>query len=175
MSDRAGARGRLEIGRLGAPHGLKGELRMTLHAGDESALFDVHDVTAVLENGSERSLRLAKARPSGRFAVVHFEGVGDRDQAVALRGARLFVERSALPPLADGEYYLVDLVGLEVRGPEGKIGEVLQVSVNPSVNSVSVKLADGRVADVPLLPHWVRRVSVEERVLELSTLDALIV
>lgn len=175
MPDRAGARGRLEIGRLGAPHGLKGELKVTLHAGEESALFDVEDVTAVLENGSERALRLANVRPTGRGAIVHFEGVADRDQATALRGARLFVERSELPELAAGEYYLVDLVGLEVRGPDGTIGEVLGVSVNPSVNSVSVKLADGRVAEIALLPHWVRRVSVEERVLELSTLDALIV
>jgi 16S rRNA processing protein RimM len=175
MPERAGASGRLEIGRLGAPHGLKGELRMTLHAGDESALYDVDDFTAVLENGTERPLRLAHARASGRGAIVHFEGVADRDQAVALRGARLFVARSQLPALADGEYYLVDLVGLEVRGPEGQIGEVLEVSVNPSVNSVRVKLSDGRVADVALLPHWVRRVSMEERVLELSTLDALIV
>lgn len=148
---------------------------MTLHAGDESALFDARDFTAVLENGSERPLRLAHVRPSGRFAIVRFEGVTDRDQATLLRGARVVVERSALPALSEGEYYLVDLVGLEVRGPDGKIGEVLDVSVNPSVNSVSVKLADGRVADVPLLPHWVRRVSVEEGVLELSTLDALIV
>jgi 16S rRNA processing protein RimM len=175
MSDRAGAPGRLEIGRLGAPHGLKGELRMTLHAGDDSALFDVEKVTAVLENGSERSLRIDGVRPSGRYALVRFVGVGDRDQAVALRGARVFVERSEVPALADGEYYLVDLVGLEVRGPDGKVGEVLGVSVNPSVNSVQVKLADGRVADVPLVPHWVRRVSIEERVLELSSLDGIIV
>jgi ribosomal 30S subunit maturation factor RimM len=87
----------------------------------------------------------------------------------------LLVERSELPALANGEYYLVDLVGLEVRGPDGKVGEVVGVSVNPSVNSAQVKLADGRVADVPLLPHWVQRVSVEERVLELATLDGLIV
>jgi 16S rRNA processing protein RimM len=175
MSDRAGARGRLEIGRLGAPHGLAGELRMMLHAGDDSALFDAEDFIAVLENGTERALRLDRVRPNGRSVLVRFAGVGDRDQAVALRGARVFVERSELLPLAEGEYYLVDLVGLEVRGPEGKLGEVVGVSVNPSVNSVQVKLADGRVADVPLVPHWVHRVSIEERVLELSSLDGIIV
>ena len=148
---------------------------MSLHAGDDSALFEVEDFTAVLENGSERALKLAQVRPSGRFVIVRFEGVGDRDQAAALRGSKVFVDRAELPALEDGEYYLVDLVGLEVRGPDGKLGEVLDVSVNPTVNSVQVKLADGRVADVPLLPHWVRRVSVEERVLELATLDGLIV
>jgi 16S rRNA processing protein RimM len=175
MPGRAGARGRLEIGRLGAPHGLKGELRVALHAGEESALFDVDDVTAVLENGSERPLRVEQVRPHGSHALVRFEGVTDRDQAIALRGARVFADREDLPPLRDGEYYLADLVGLEVRGPDGKVGEVLNVAVNPSVNSVQVKLSDGRVADVPLLPHWVERVNVEERVLVLATLDGLIV
>jgi 16S rRNA processing protein RimM len=148
---------------------------MMLHARDDSALFDVEDFTPLLEDGSERPLKLEGVRPSGRGVIVRFAGVGDRDQAVALRGARLLVERSELPALANGEYYLVDLVGLEVRGPDGKVGEVVGVSVNPSVNSAQVKLADGRVADVPLLPHWVQRVSVEERVLELATLDGLIV
>jgi 16S rRNA processing protein RimM len=148
---------------------------MILHAGDDSALFDAEDFIAVLENGAERPLRLERVRPSGRSVIVHFAGVGDRDQAVALRGARVFVDRSELPALAEGQYYLVDLVGLEVRGPDGKVGEVLGVSVNPSVNSVQVKLADGRVADVPLVPHWVKRVSIEEGVLELSSLDGIIV
>jgi 16S rRNA processing protein RimM len=148
---------------------------MMLHAGEQSALYDVKAFTAVLESGSERPLLLASVRPSGRGVIVRFEGVGNRDDAVALRGATVVVERADLPALAEGEYYLVDLVGLEVRGPDGKLGEVLDVSVNPTVSSVSVKLADGRVADVPLLPHWVRRVSVEERVLELATLDGLIV
>jgi 16S rRNA processing protein RimM len=148
---------------------------MALHAGDDSALFDVESVTVVLENGSERSLRLDGVRPNGRSVLVRFAGVGDRNQAVTLRGARVFVDRSELPPLAEGEYYLVDLVGVEVRGPDGRVGEVLGVSVNPSVNSVQVKLPDGRVADVPLVPHWVHRVSIEERVLELSSLDGIIV
>jgi ribosomal 30S subunit maturation factor RimM len=87
----------------------------------------------------------------------------------------VFVPRDAVPPLAPGEYYLVDLVGLSVRGPEGPVGEVVDVIVHPSVNSVSVRLTDGRLAEQPLAEPWVRRVSVEERVVELATLDGLIV
>jgi len=165
----------LEVGRLGAPHGLAGELKIKLHAGDESALFHAKQAVAVLPTGEERTLVVDRVRPTGRGAIVRFSGVGDRDAAAELTGARVLVAREALPPLAPGEYYLADLIGVQVTGPDGPVGEVVDVVVHPSVNAVAVRLLDGKVAEQPLLPHWVGRVSVKERTLELLTLEGLIV
>jgi len=64
---------------------------------------------------------------------------------------------------------------VQVTGPDGPVGEVVDVVVHPSVNSVTVRLLDGKLAEQPLLPHWVLRVSVKERMLELLTLEGLIV
>jgi 16S rRNA processing protein RimM len=125
--------------------------------------------------GAPSALEVERARPSGPGAIVRFAGVQDRTAAEALRGARVLVERADLPPLAPGEYYLADLVGLRVQGPEGPVGEVVEVNAYPSVVSISVRLADGRLAEQPLGPHWVVRVSVAEGTLELSTLDGLAV
>ncbi len=172
MAGDARAPRRLEIGRLGAPHGLAGEIHVHLFSVD-SAIYRAPEVVLVDANG-ERVLSVESARPAARGALVRFGGVHDRAAIEALRGAQLWVERAVLPPLAPGEYYLVDLAGLAVVGPEGRLGEVLEVIANPSVTSVRVRLEDGRVGELALAPPWLRRVSIEEGTIEVESLDGLI-
>ena len=56
--------------------------------------------------------RLLSVRDGGKDAVARFEGIADRSAAEALRGSLVEVDRSALPPLDEGEYYHADLIGL---------------------------------------------------------------
>lgn len=165
---------RLEIGRIGAPHGLAGELRVTLHFTGSDVLEHVRSFVAVSAMG-ERELVVTARRPHGPAFLVKVEGVNDRDAAAALRGARVEVERSVLPPLAAGEYYLVDLIGATVIGPDGPVGVVTGVATHPSVSSVELELTDGRAAEQLLSAPWVTRVDAEAGTIELSSLDGLVV
>lgn len=64
----------------------------------------------------------------GKGLVARLEGVGDREQAEALRGARIAVERTQLEPLPAGEYYWADLLGLRVVTNEGaELGRVIRL------------------------------------------------
>ena len=165
---------RLEIGRIGAPHGLRGDVHATLHFAGSDALAGAGRVT-LIQAGGERQLALRLVRPHGRGVVVGFEGIDDRDAALALRGARLEVDRAILPPLAEGEYYLVDLIGATAVGPEGPVGEVIGITAHPSISTLELRLTDGRVAELPLMAPWVGRVDVEARRVELTSLDGLVV
>jgi 16S rRNA processing protein RimM len=167
-------RARLEIGRIGAPHGLTGEMRVALHFADSDALSRVRVVYVISESG-ERALDLRSVRPHGRAALLRVAGVDDRDAAAALRGARIEVDRSELEPLSPGEYYLTDLVGARVSGPEGAVGEVVGIAAHPSVTCLQLRLVDGRLAEQPLSEPWVVRVDVDALQIELSSLDGLIV
>ncbi|WP_375288334.1 ribosome maturation factor RimM, partial [Sphingomonas sp.] len=63
-----------------------------------------------------------------RGTIARFAEVPDRTAAEALRGTVLTVPREALPPLADGEYYHADLIGLSVVTTEGEpVGRVVLV------------------------------------------------
>lgn len=168
----AGA-GRLEIGRVGAPHGLAGEVRAQLHFPGSNALAEVKRVWLVRDQGEEER-SLERAKPHGRGLLLRFEGVADRNAAEKLRGARIEVARDLLPPLAEGEYYLIDLVGMEVYGPDGKLGEVTAVLAHPSTDAIAVRLLDGSSAEQPLLAPWLSRVDVAARRIELASLDGLI-
>lgn len=165
---------RLEIGRIGAPHGLRGDVHATLHFEGSEALGPGVRVWA-LADGSSRELVVRSARPHGRGMLVSFEGIEGRDAAASLRGSRLELERSALPPLGDGEYYLVDLIGATAVGPDGPVGEVVGVASHPSVTTLELRLVDGRVAEQPLAAPWVRHVDVEAGRVELESLDGLVV
>jgi 16S rRNA processing protein RimM len=165
---------RLEIGRIGPPHGLGGDVHATLHFDGSEALAPGVRVAAVAEKGT-RELVVRSARTHGRGILLGFEGIQDRDAALTLRGARLELERSLLPPLSEGEYYLVDLIGATAMGPDGPVGEVVGITPHPSVASLELRLLDGRLAEQPLTAPWVKHVDVDAGRVELESLDGLVV
>ena len=115
------AGGRLEVGVVTAPHGIRGGLRVRLPAVD--APLPGPGVLVRLERDGT-VLRAARLRACGRvpgkpMARLFLEGLDDRDAAAACAGASVTVDRAALPPLAEDEFYLADAVGKPVRGRVG--------------------------------------------------------
>ena len=110
---------------IGAPHGIRGELRVKTFTGDPLALGDY----GPLYDKSGRAFEITDIRPAGTVVVVRFKGVLDRSAAEALTGTELFVDRSALPEAEDDdEFYYADLIGLEVRDETGApVGKVTAV------------------------------------------------
>lgn len=100
---------------IGAAHGIKGELRVKTFTGDPLALGSYGPLYA----GNGRIFQVEAIRPAGEVAVVRFRGVGDRSTAESLTGTELFIDRSALPPEDEDEFYHADLVGLTVRDETG--------------------------------------------------------
>jgi 16S rRNA processing protein RimM len=64
-------------------------------------------------------LRITDAREQGDGIVAAAQDIGDRLAAEAFKGARIFVSRSSFPTAGDGEYYWIDLIGLDVVNREG--------------------------------------------------------
>jgi 16S rRNA processing protein RimM len=163
----------LTIGRIARAHGIRGEVRVEPFWGESDALLSLQRVTLLREGAEPRELAIASARPVPRAVLVRFESIHDRNAAEALKGALVCAERADLPELEAGEYYLQDLVGARVSGPEGVIGEVTEVRQYPSVDVAVIRTTDGRVAEQALTEPWIERVDVEARELELSSLEGL--
>jgi 16S rRNA processing protein RimM len=139
---------RIALAAVAGAHGIKGEVRLKLF-GDSAASLSVHDQLFV--GGEPR--RLLSAREAGKGAVARFEGVADRTAAEALRGQLVEVERSALPPLEEGEYYHADLVGLEcVDGERRRLGTVASVENFGAGDLLDVELESGRRSLIPFKP-----------------------
>jgi len=120
----SGAR-RVVVAEVGAPHGVRGEVRVKPFTETPEALRRYGPLLA--EDG--RAFRIERLRPDKALAIVKFEGVDDRDRAAALTGLRLSVPREALPePQDEDEFYHADLIGLAAATPEGEtLGRVVAI------------------------------------------------
>jgi 16S rRNA processing protein RimM len=164
----------LEVGRVGRAHGVRGFVRVELHHASSDVLEHQKSLSVELSGGERRTLGIVSASRAGRSWLVKFAGINDRDAAQALTGARVLVARSELPPLEEGEAYLVDLVGAEVVAPDGVIGEVVEVAVHPSVDTLVIRRPDGKLVELALLPAFVEKIDAKARRVELANRDGLI-
>jgi 16S rRNA processing protein RimM len=116
---------RLEVGRVGRAHGLKGDVRVTLTSDRRERL----DPGAVLYADTRELVVATSRQHSGRW-VVRFVGVDDRTAAEALRGVTLSAD--ALDA-AEGELWVHELVGSRVHDRTGTdLGVVVAVEANPA-------------------------------------------
>jgi 16S rRNA processing protein RimM len=98
-----------------------------------------------------RSLTLESLRDGSQGPIARYAEVTDRNGAEALRGTLLTVPRSALPPLAEGEYYHADLVGLPGATPAGEaLGTVVAVENFGAGDIVEIERPDRRRFMVPM-------------------------
>ncbi|HWM88412.1 MAG TPA: ribosome maturation factor RimM, partial [Kofleriaceae bacterium] len=105
---------RVEIGVVARAHGVRGEVRIHLHNPESRAL---DDVTSIFVGERATAVESSRAVVGGAY-LVHLEGVADRDQAQALRGQPVAVERGDID-LDDEDVLLVDLVGCRVELTDG--------------------------------------------------------
>ena len=136
---------RVALAAVAGAHGVKGELRLKLFSDSLESLAR-HSHLYV----GGRQLALRDIKDGGKTAIARFEGVGDRSAAEALRGQLVEVDRDALPPLEEGEYYHADLVGLPCLDEAGTdVGTVVAVENFGAGDLLEVERPDGKRSLIP--------------------------
>src|SRR5689334_13802813 len=97
---------RIAVGRINAPWGLRGHVKVTAYTSNPARF----EPSAVLLVKGERR-KLLEVNKSQGYPIVKFEGYPDATAAEGLRGELIEIDESDLPRLAEGEYYLHDLIG----------------------------------------------------------------
>jgi len=111
---------RILLGRVLGAFGVRGELKIQSFTDPESAVLRYQPWT-LSQSGSEREFEGAKGRVTAKGVIATFPGIEDRDAAQALAGTEIWAPRSRLPKAKPGEYYWVDLEGMEVVNREGTV------------------------------------------------------
>ncbi len=115
---------RVVIGRISGLHGVQGWVKLFSHTAPRDNLLDYRKValgrTDAAGGTQWTSAELLDGRRQGKTLVARIAGVEDRDAAAAWVGAEIAVPRSALPAAAEGEFYWVDLIGLDVENTDGE-------------------------------------------------------
>jgi 16S rRNA processing protein RimM len=118
----------LQVGRMLDAWGVKGWFKVQAYSGHGDALFGAKRwlLRAPEPKVGHRVLHIKTVREHGEGIVAQAEGVDDRAAAEALRGWELHLSRAEFPKPAEGEYYWVDLIGLDVVNRSGEaLGRVI--------------------------------------------------
>jgi len=109
----------VDLGRLGRPHGLRGEMLLHLHNPASPLATPGREVWLTGPGGPPRLARLSEVRPAGRQIRVRLQGIETPETARPLVGLSVNVPRAALPAAGEGEWYVHDLVGCSVFDADG--------------------------------------------------------
>ncbi|MGE5451570.1 MAG: ribosome maturation factor RimM [Acidobacteriota bacterium] len=111
-----------------------------------------------------RLLRVKQAREQGDVIVATVDDVEDRNGAEALKGARVFVSRSAFPTPDNDEFYWIDLIGLTVVNRQGEVlGEVVDLMDTGPTSVLRLKAADDTERMIPFVSAYIDSVSLADK------------
>ena len=157
------AQTRILVGQIGAAHGLKGEVKLISFTQEPLKIANYGPLEI---EGSKERLTITGIRQSKASVIARFEGIEDRTEAERLKGLKLYVARERLPPLDKDTYYHADLIGLEVRVVDKRLGRVGGVSNFGAGDLLEVETA-GK-SDTLLIPFAEAKVDLAKGVIEVE-------
>lgn len=161
---------RIRVAKIGAAHGIRGEVRLFVDADDPLA---VQELGALEDESGARQFRIVSLRAAKDHLIARFEGVNDRTAAERLTNLELFVPRERLPePEDERTFYHADLVGLRVETKDGiTLGTVAAVQNFGAGDILEIAPPNGGATFmIPFIDPFVPTVDVEggKVVVELS-------
>lgn len=152
--------GQISIGKIVNTQGNRGALRI-LPLTDYPERFLKMTAVKVAINEQIKELNIEEAFYHKKFVIIKFKGVSDMNEALALKGGILVVERDELTPLPQGSYYIFDLIGLEVVDLLGDRLGVLTDVLQTGSNDVYVVETGGKLLLLPALKQVILNIDIE--------------
>ena len=147
------------VGKVVRTHGIRGALKV-LPYGETLGEMEAGEKLFSIEGKGQQQLTLASLNSQKRVLIVEFEEIGDMDQAQALTGKDLFIDKDRLPRLPAGEYYHFQLIGLLVETREGKPLGTLRTVLETGGNDVYVVEMGGKELLIPVVEEVIGEVDL---------------
>jgi 16S rRNA processing protein RimM len=139
---------RICIGAIAGAFGITGEVRLKSFCSEPA---DIAAYGPLFSEDGARQFRITLTRPVAGGFGARISGVATREEAEALRGTSLFIDRKRLPSLPDDEFYHADLIGLDVLDTGGEmLGKVTAVH-NHGAGDI-IEISSSRHKSALLLP-----------------------
>ena len=173
----------IELGAIADAQGLQGQIKVRPHSTDPVALLSSKEiwlsliprrdagVSASHEQASLRAYKVKQAKMHSGTVVMALDGVTDRDQALALKGARILVGREVFPKAEADSFYWVDLIGCQAKNLQDEIlGEVIDMTEHGAHGVIAIGDASTKVIKqlVPFVKEVVQNVDLPNKVITLD-------
>ncbi len=161
------------LGRLGRPHGLKGEIRMSVWTDSPEERLRVGAVVYVGERRTRAVIR--STRWNREVLLIAFEEYPDRTAVEPLRNQQVYLPVESLPPLDDDEVYAYRLLGIRVVTDEGRVLGTLREILETGANDVYlVETAEGGEILLPDIDEVVLQIDLEAGEMRVHLLEGLL-
>ncbi len=175
--DKSKAESEFQVGRVIGALGLKGVLKVRLETNNPDLLSEVKTVWLATAGGAKSNHRVESMKYEKRHMLVKLEDICDRTQAEKLLGASITTERKQIRALDEDEFWMRDLLGLDVFSVEGeKLGTVCDI-IGEAGEYLEMQRADANKSDTVLIPFvkaLVPTVDLKSRRIEIVNLPGLL-
>lgn len=161
------------VGLIHKPHGLRGEVAVEVLSDIEDRFAQGAELSLVVPGVPPRAARVRSSRRHGRGILVAFEGVETREAAEELRGGRLEVERSSVPPARTGEFYQFELAGCRCYDRGRDLGVVTAVIEDGGGTLLQVRDGDLELL-VPFVEGFLTEIDTAARRIDFDLPDGLV-
>ncbi|QEP42931.1 ribosome maturation factor RimM [Ectothiorhodospiraceae bacterium BW-2] len=146
----------LVLGRINGLYGVRGWVKIYSYTHPRQNILNYAEWILQDSRGEQQYRRLLQGQQHGKGVIARLEGCDDRDSAAKLIQCDIRVAAAALPPIAEGEYYWHQLIGLEVVTVKGEALGRVDYLLETGANDVLV-IKDGRGGEllIPYLPEQV--------------------
>lgn len=151
---------RVLLGRISGPHGIRGEVLIKTFTAEPE---DIEAYGPLQDEAGRRFFEIDVKRVTPKGVIAMVSGIPDRTAAEKLGQVDLYVERDKLPPPDEGEFYHVDLIGLQAVDPQGTVlGRVVNVSNFGAGDILEVQpVVGGKTVLWPMIADVVREVDLD--------------
>jgi len=161
------------IGRVGKPHGLKGKVKVEYYGTGLHGLSLYREIFIEDEKGRPEAYEILETIPQPPRLILRLKGIEKIEEAESLTGKEIFVKREAFLELEEGEYYWVDILGMEVETQEGKrIGKVKEIFPT-GANDVYVVEGKGGEILLPATEEVIQSIDIKKGVMEVVRKEGL--
>ena len=156
------------IGKIVGVYGIKGWLRIESFTRPKENIL-AYGACLLGQDGEWLEIEWLEIKPQGRGLLACLAGITDRDQAMALVGSELAIDRDKLPATEEGEFYWHDLINLQIVNMENEILGVITGLLETGANDVLVVEADKRRRLIPYVQGvYVKNVDVEKGIMRVD-------
>ncbi len=162
------------IGKVLKPRGLKGEVKVEVVTSFPEHFSELK--TVIVEKNGQRQLHsIGHVKKANRSVVLKFKDINSVEQAELLRNAELFIEQDQLTVLEQDEYYIHDLIGLNVYDEQDNcLGELIDVESYSGNDVYILKGMDGKEYMVPATREVIKKVSLSEKRMIIHIMEGLL-
>ncbi|WP_455211497.1 ribosome maturation factor RimM [Kaarinaea lacus] len=129
--------GYIVVGKISSPYGIKGWVKVFSFTDPVENILQ-YQPWFIKQKGIWKTVAVEQGRLHGKAVVAHFETINDRDGAEQLKGCEIAIMRQQLPAAEPGEYYWIDLIGLQVINQQGIVLGVVDHLMETGANDVLV-------------------------------------